>query len=166
MEFDTKHNLGFLVNPKRFNVAITRAQALLIIVGNPAVLSVDPHWGQLLNVALENGAYRGCEVSDELRQRIATGGGLGLGGGAGANSSSSEGLSDDVLEAMEALGLEDPAEVAAAAARAAAAVEELEADAAAVEAAMGLAEQGDGEEELLMTSMAQTQEGPAWRAEE
>ena len=36
---DIRHNLGFLSNPKRFNVSITRAQALLIIVGNPHVLS-------------------------------------------------------------------------------------------------------------------------------
>ena len=36
---DIHHNLGFLSNPKRFNVAITRAQALLIIVGNPHVLT-------------------------------------------------------------------------------------------------------------------------------
>ena len=39
--FDLKHNLGFLDNPKRFNVAVTRAQALLIIVGNPSVLGRD-----------------------------------------------------------------------------------------------------------------------------
>lgn len=39
IESDLKHNLGFLRNPKRFNVAVTRAQALLIIVGNPHVLA-------------------------------------------------------------------------------------------------------------------------------
>lgn len=38
MNFDQRHILGFLCNPKRFNVCITRAQALLIIVGNPYVL--------------------------------------------------------------------------------------------------------------------------------
>lgn len=37
--FDKMHNLGFLSNPKRFNVALTRAQALLVIVGNPFVLA-------------------------------------------------------------------------------------------------------------------------------
>ncbi|GAB0175958.1 RNA helicase Mov10l1 [Grus japonensis] len=35
---DDKYCLGFLFNPKRFNVAITRAKALLIVVGNPHVL--------------------------------------------------------------------------------------------------------------------------------
>ncbi|XP_048465911.1 RNA helicase Mov10l1 [Rhincodon typus] len=35
---DTRCVLGFLSNPKRFNVAITRAKALLIVVGNPHIL--------------------------------------------------------------------------------------------------------------------------------
>ena len=35
---DIRHSVGFLSNPKRFNVAITRAQALLVVVGNPHVL--------------------------------------------------------------------------------------------------------------------------------
>ena len=35
---DPGYKSGFLSNPKRFNVAITRARALFIIVGNPFVL--------------------------------------------------------------------------------------------------------------------------------
>ena len=35
---DIRYQLGFLSNPKRFNVSVTRAQALLIVVGNPIVL--------------------------------------------------------------------------------------------------------------------------------
>ena len=37
-EFDKIHYLGFLSSPRRFNVAITRARSLLILVGNPHIL--------------------------------------------------------------------------------------------------------------------------------
>lgn len=37
-EFDRIYSLGFLRNPRRFNVVITRARSLLIIVGNPHVI--------------------------------------------------------------------------------------------------------------------------------
>ena len=57
--FDTRHNLGFLDNPKRFNVAVTRAQALLIVVGNPNILALDEHWGALLRLCDEKGVCRG-----------------------------------------------------------------------------------------------------------
>ncbi|XP_074833527.1 helicase MOV-10 isoform X2 [Carettochelys insculpta] len=60
LSVDEKFKLGFLKNPKRFNVAITRAKALLIIVGNPAVLSKDPHWGTFLKYCREKGGYTGC----------------------------------------------------------------------------------------------------------
>lgn len=38
-EFDKTHCLGFLSNPRRFNVAVTRAISLLIIIGNPHIIS-------------------------------------------------------------------------------------------------------------------------------
>ena len=56
LEFDLEHRLGFLDNPKRFNVAITRAIGLLVVVGNPRVLRTDPHWHSFLEYAAENNA--------------------------------------------------------------------------------------------------------------
>ncbi|XP_020590457.1 probable RNA helicase SDE3 isoform X2 [Phalaenopsis equestris] len=38
-EFDRVYSLGFLSNPRRFNVAITRARSLLIIIGNPHIIA-------------------------------------------------------------------------------------------------------------------------------
>ncbi|XP_067915750.1 RNA helicase Mov10l1 [Heterodontus francisci] len=63
---DTCYVLGFLSNPKRFNVAITRAKALLIVVGNPHILLKDPCWGAFLEYCVENDAYIGCNLPHEL----------------------------------------------------------------------------------------------------
>jgi hypothetical protein len=60
---DQYFNLGFVANPKRFNVAVTRAKALLIVVGNPNVLARDPHWGGLLRWCISNGGYKGCAIT-------------------------------------------------------------------------------------------------------
>uniref|UniRef100_A0A6J0SIU3 RNA helicase n=1 Tax=Pogona vitticeps TaxID=103695 RepID=A0A6J0SIU3_9SAUR len=57
--FHDEFHLGFLKNPKRFNVAITRAKALLIIIGNPRTLAKDLHWGEFLKYCRKNNAYRG-----------------------------------------------------------------------------------------------------------
>nr|KAG5695522.1 hypothetical protein BaRGS_008025 [Batillaria attramentaria] len=40
--------IGFLNDPRRLNVALTRARYGMIIVGNPKVLSKDPLWNHLL----------------------------------------------------------------------------------------------------------------------
>ncbi|KAK4434783.1 putative RNA helicase SDE3 [Sesamum alatum] len=37
-EFDRVYNLGMFSNPMRFNVAITRARSLLVVIGNPHIL--------------------------------------------------------------------------------------------------------------------------------
>lgn len=51
--------VGFVANPRRFNVAMTRAQALLIIVGDPVVLSLDRMWRQFLDYIHANGGWKG-----------------------------------------------------------------------------------------------------------
>ncbi|XP_073777366.1 RNA helicase Mov10l1 isoform X1 [Danio rerio] len=53
--------LGFLSNPKRFNVAITRAKALLIVIGNPHVLIKEPCFSALLQYSYDNRAFIGCD---------------------------------------------------------------------------------------------------------
>ncbi|NXX26329.1 SDE3 helicase, partial [Nicator chloris] len=65
LPFDQTFRLGFLKNPKRLNVAITRAKALLIVVGNPTVLSKDHHWHRFLRYCKEQGGYTGYPYEDE-----------------------------------------------------------------------------------------------------
>lgn len=60
MQHDKKYNLGFVANEKRFNVAVTRAKALLIVVGNPRVLEIDEeNWLPLLRCCSSNAAWAG-----------------------------------------------------------------------------------------------------------
>uniref|UniRef100_A0A3B3DLL0 RNA helicase n=1 Tax=Oryzias melastigma TaxID=30732 RepID=A0A3B3DLL0_ORYME len=58
MEFDKKFSLGFVKNEKRFNVAVTRAQALLIVVGNPVVLKTDHTWARYAEETDESAVQR------------------------------------------------------------------------------------------------------------
>ena len=51
---------GLMSSPQRFNVAITRAKALLVIVGDPNALWEDVSWRKLLQYAVDNRSYRGC----------------------------------------------------------------------------------------------------------
>lgn len=60
VKFDLQYNIGFLSDPKRFNVAITRAQALVIVIGNPQVLYSDTHWKAYIDFCIENSGYTGC----------------------------------------------------------------------------------------------------------
>jgi helicase MOV-10 len=80
VETDITHTLGFVANSRRFNgqihfsrflifsneitVAMTRAQALLIVIGNPLVLSLDGLWRSFLNYVYNHGGWTGLPLPD------------------------------------------------------------------------------------------------------
>ncbi|XP_075709974.1 helicase MOV-10 [Rhinoderma darwinii] len=64
VKFDEDFSLGFLKNPKRFNVSITRAKALLIMVGNPVILRKDPNWCRFLRFCADKGGYCGYQADN------------------------------------------------------------------------------------------------------
>ena len=62
LEHDRKYNLGFVANEKRFNVAVSRAKALLFVIGNPRVLQTDTkNWLPLLRYCRDNESWMGQE---------------------------------------------------------------------------------------------------------
>ena len=69
LQQDQRFSIGFVGNEKRLNVAITRAQAGIIVVGDPDVLSLDPIWRRFLLYVHDNGEWRGkpLENVDSLR---------------------------------------------------------------------------------------------------
>lgn len=65
-EFDRIHCLGFLSNHRRFNVAITRAISLLVIIGNPHIICKDDHWSQMLWHCVDHSSYLGCSLPERI----------------------------------------------------------------------------------------------------
>jgi helicase MOV-10 len=55
-------------------VAVTRAQALLIVVGDPSVLSIDPLWRSFLNYIHINGGWKGKPISWDPHAPVEKGG--------------------------------------------------------------------------------------------
>ncbi|CAM4628135.1 unnamed protein product [Leuciscus chuanchicus] len=77
VRMDQDFNIGFLSNEKRFNVAMTRAKALLIVVGNPVILSKDPTWQRFIRYCeLEQGNtgfdYKDAEGEEDVVSRLAS----------------------------------------------------------------------------------------------
>ncbi|EQC30526.1 hypothetical protein SDRG_11843 [Saprolegnia diclina VS20] len=58
--------IPILSDAKLFNVAVTRAKALLLIVGHPGLLSQQPFWGELLDHCVKQGGFRASPVGDEV----------------------------------------------------------------------------------------------------
>lgn len=63
---DVMQHLGFLKSPKRFNVTVTRAKSLLVVIGNPHLLIYDDHWGPFLRHCVQLGGYTGCDLPESL----------------------------------------------------------------------------------------------------
>ncbi|KAF9118438.1 hypothetical protein BGW39_001171 [Mortierella sp. 14UC] len=73
LDQDVRQGLGLVHFRKRFNIALTRAQAMMVIVGNPELLVLDEHWADYLHFCLRNGAYTGCPLPDAILNTHATG---------------------------------------------------------------------------------------------
>ena len=73
LTFDVRHRLGFMANSKRFNVALTRAKSLLVVIGNPFVLAHDRNWRELINECTANDAYVGCDFDGKPAEGAAQG---------------------------------------------------------------------------------------------
>lgn len=66
IKIDLKYALGFACSPKRMNVAISRARALLYICGNPHLLSHTDKWREFIKYCVDNDAYIGCDLPDSI----------------------------------------------------------------------------------------------------
>ena len=51
---DKIRGVGLVGEPKKFNVAVTRAKEVLVVIGNPWVLSIDPFWLAFLKFCWRN----------------------------------------------------------------------------------------------------------------
>ncbi|MCB0532812.1 MAG: AAA family ATPase [Lewinellaceae bacterium] len=53
-----KHEIGFLQDYRRMNVAMTRARMLLVVIGDSATIGKNPFYQAFLDYVAEHGAYR------------------------------------------------------------------------------------------------------------
>ncbi|KAI9027862.1 P-loop containing nucleoside triphosphate hydrolase protein, partial [Hyaloraphidium curvatum] len=63
LERDMENDMGLVHSEQRFNVAITRAKALLVVVGDPNLLStVESTWGTFLAFLFRHGCVHDAEL--------------------------------------------------------------------------------------------------------
>lgn len=59
---DIRNYLGFVRNPQRINVALTRAQVAVLLFCNPNLLCKDPLWYKVIDYAVKQDKYVGCDL--------------------------------------------------------------------------------------------------------
>ena len=59
--------VGLLSDSRRFNVAVTRGQALCVVIGNPRCLGSDPYWREYVEASRKSGGYYGVGSKDKER---------------------------------------------------------------------------------------------------
>ena len=64
VSYDIEKRMGIIGQPKQANVAMTRAENLFVVVGNPDVMWQDNCWKHWLRFCLRNGLWYG----DALKQ--------------------------------------------------------------------------------------------------
>lgn len=69
LEEDFIKGAGIVHEPKKFNVAITRAKQGLVVIGNPWALDMDPYWSAFLRFCWRNGLWQ--NDPDEVNERMA-----------------------------------------------------------------------------------------------
>jgi RNA helicase armi len=57
MALDNRFSLGFLHCSKRMNVAISRAQSLLVVFAKESILSLDENWRNLIEYTKQKGTH-------------------------------------------------------------------------------------------------------------
>ncbi|EMC92499.1 hypothetical protein BAUCODRAFT_38569 [Baudoinia panamericana UAMH 10762] len=65
IEQDLAKGLGVIREPKRFNVALTRAKEGLIVIGNPIVLRQDEYWRNFLAFCQRNGLWKSDALGEQ-----------------------------------------------------------------------------------------------------
>lgn len=61
---ESGEHIGLFGDSRRFNVAVTRAQALVVVIGHPHVLYLDRYFRQFLEYCLKNKAAIGFDSDD------------------------------------------------------------------------------------------------------
>ncbi|KAK9896449.1 P-loop containing nucleoside triphosphate hydrolase protein [Cystobasidium minutum MCA 4210] len=61
---DRRRNRGLLFEPKRFNVATTRAKELMVVIGSMPCLYQDPFWRTFIQFSIRRNCFKGPDLSE------------------------------------------------------------------------------------------------------